>query len=60
MKNTKFQVQEVFGDINVQDTISPETINKLNNFFIKDDVNISIHKTNVNVKTKFSVRETNI
>ena len=35
MKNTKFQVQEVFGDIINKDTISPEAINKLNNFLSK-------------------------
>ena len=32
MKNTKIQVQEVFGDIIKKDTISPEQITKLNNF----------------------------
>ena len=35
MKNTRFQVQEVFGDIINEDTISPEAINKLNNFLSK-------------------------
>ena len=35
MKNTNFQVQEVFGDIIGKDTISPEQINKLNNFLAK-------------------------
>ena len=35
MKNTRFQVQEVFGDIINKDTISPEAINKLNNFLSK-------------------------
>ena len=33
MKNTRFQVQEVFGDIINKDTISPEAINKLIIFY---------------------------
>ena len=35
MKNTKFDVKDVFGDIINKDTISPEKITKLNNFSAK-------------------------
>ena len=35
MKNTKFDVKDVFGDIINKDTISPEQITKLNNFLAK-------------------------
>ena len=43
MKNTKFDVKDVFGDIIGKDTISPEQITKLNNFLAKNDVNININ-----------------
>ena len=35
MKNTKFDVKDVFGDIIGKDAISPEQIIKLNNFLAK-------------------------
>ena len=35
MKSTKFSVEEVFGKVNVSDTINPEQIQKLNTFLAK-------------------------
>ena len=43
MKNTSFRVEDVFNDIIHKDTISPEQITKLNNFFSKNDVSININ-----------------
>ena len=48
MKNTSFKVEGVFNDIIHKDTISPEQITKLNNFFSQNDVNI-----NINIKFNF-------
>ena len=41
MKNTQFKVEDIFGDLNNIDTISPEQKNKLHNFFSQNDVNIN-------------------
>ena len=48
MDSTKFKVEDIFGDVMSKDSISPEQINKLNNFSAKTDViiNLSI-KTNL-------------
>ena len=35
MDSTKFKVEEIFGDVNSKDSISPEQITKLNNFLAK-------------------------
>ena len=35
MKNTSFKVEDVFNDIIHKDTLTPETITKLNNFLAK-------------------------
>ena len=35
MKSTKFSVEEVFGKMNMSDTINPEQIQKLNTFLAK-------------------------
>ena len=35
MKNTQFEVEDVFGDVISKDSISPEQITKLNNFLAK-------------------------
>ena len=35
MKNTQFNVEDVFGDVISKDSISPEQITKLNNFLAK-------------------------
>ena len=35
MKSTKFPVEEVFGKVNISDTINPEQIQKLNTFLEK-------------------------
>ena len=35
MKNTQFKVEDVFGNVISKDSISPEQITKLNNFFAK-------------------------
>ena len=35
MELTKFKVEELFGDVNSKDSISPEQITKLNNFLAK-------------------------
>ena len=35
MKNTSFKVEDIFGDIISEDSISPEQITKLNNFLAK-------------------------
>ena len=43
MKNTQFKVEDVFGDVISKDSISPEQITKLNNFFSKNNVNININ-----------------
>ena len=43
MKNTQFKVEDFFGDFINNDTISPEQITKLNNFFNQNDVNIIIN-----------------
>ena len=60
MKNTSFRVEDVFGDVISKDSISPEQITKLNNFFSKNNVNINIiikfiffkprKKTNINIE----------
>ena len=42
MNSTKFKVEDIFGDVISKDSLSPEQITKLNNFFIKNDVNINI------------------
>ena len=33
MDSTKFKVEDIFGDVISKDSISPEQITKLNNFF---------------------------
>ena len=43
MKNTQFKVDDVFGDVISNNSISPEQITKLNNFFSKNNVNININ-----------------
>ena len=48
MDSTKFKVEDIFGDVISKDSISPEQITKLNNFFSKHYVNIHI-----NVKLNF-------
>ena len=48
MNSTKFQVEDIFGDVISKDTISTEQITKLNNFFSQNDVNI-----NINIKFNF-------
>ena len=35
MKTTQFKVEDVFGDIIKEDTISPKQITKLNSFLAK-------------------------
>ena len=35
MKNAQFKVEDLFGDITYNDTISPEKRTKLNNFSAK-------------------------
>ena len=59
MDSTKFKVEDIFGDIISKDSISPEQISKLNNFFSKNNMNIYINikitffkprkKTNTNI-----------
>ena len=44
MDSTKFKVEDIFGDIISKDSISPEQITKLNNFFGKNNVNINFSK----------------
>ena len=34
-KKTQFKVEDVFGDVNSKDSISPEQITKLNSFLAK-------------------------
>ena len=41
--STKFKVEDIFGDVISKDSISPEQITKLNNFFSKSNVNININ-----------------
>ena len=48
MDSTKFKVENIFGDVISKDSISPEEITNLNNFFSKNNVNI-----NINVKFSF-------
>ena len=43
MRNTQFKVEDVFGDVISKDSISPEQITKLNNFFSQNNVNININ-----------------
>ena len=40
MDSTKFKVEDIFGDVISKDSISPEQITKLNNFFSKNNVSI--------------------
>ena len=47
MKNTQFNVEDVFTDVISKDSISQEQISKLNNVLSKNDVNINI-KPNFN------------
>ena len=42
MNSTKLKVEDVLGDVICKDSISPEQITKLNNFFKKINVNISL------------------
>ena len=35
MKKTSFRVEDVFGDVIIKDSISPEQITKRNNFLAK-------------------------
>ena len=35
MNSTKFKVEDIFGDVQSKDSISPEHITKLNNFLAK-------------------------
>ena len=44
MKTTPFKVEDVFCDVISKDSVSTEETTKLNNFFRKNDVNISIKK----------------
>ena len=39
---TKFEVDDIFGDVISKDSISPEQTTKLNNFFGQNHVNINI------------------
>ena len=48
MKNTSFEVEDIFGDVISKDFISPEQINKHNNFLSKINVN-----TNIIIKFNF-------
>ena len=41
MNSTDFKVEDVFGDIISKDSISPEQLTKLNNFFSQNKVNIN-------------------
>ena len=43
MKNTQFKVEDIFGNIIKEQTISPEQITKLITFFSQNDVNININ-----------------
>ena len=38
MKNTTFKVEDIFGDVISKDSISPEQITELNNFFSQKNV----------------------
>ena len=48
MKNTQFEVEDVFGDVISKDSFSQELITKLNSFFNKNTVN-----TNTYIKFNF-------
>ena len=48
MKNTQFKVENIFNDVISKDSISPEQITKLNNFFSQNYVSI-----NINIKFNF-------
>ena len=48
MKNTQFKVEDIFGNIIKEQTISPEQITKLITFFSQNDVN-----RNINSKPNF-------
>ena len=43
MNSTKFKVEDIFGDVILNDSISPEQITELNNFCSKNNVNIIIN-----------------
>ena len=43
MRNTSLKVEDVFGDVISKDSISPEQITKLNNFFSKNNVSVNIN-----------------
>ena len=43
MDSTKFKVEDVFGDVISRDSLSPEQITRLNNFFSQNHVNININ-----------------
>ena len=43
MNSTKFKVEDIFGDVISKDSISPEQITKLDNFFSQTNVNININ-----------------
>ena len=61
MKNTRFQVQVIFGDIINKNTISPEQITKLNIFLTQNGVNIKINfKINLLEPKKVNKNYTNL
>ena len=43
MKNNKFKVEDVFGDVISKDSISPEQITKLNNSFSQNNLSVNIN-----------------
>ena len=43
MNSTKFKIEVIFGVVISKDSISPEQITKLKNFFSKNNVNIKIN-----------------
>ena len=50
MNSTKSKLEDIFGDVVLKDSISPEQITKLNIFFSKNNV-----KINLNIKIKFFI-----
>ena len=43
MDSTKFKVEDIFGDVISKDSISPEQITKLNNFFVNININFKFN-----------------
>ena len=48
MNSTNFKVEDIFGNVISNDSISPDQLIRINNFFSKNDVNI-----NINIKFNF-------